>query len=80
MPSLVQRGVHHRDFPQWVMQQNVLAWTEARDQGQGVGGSERHRAAYQCMGEGATQALRALESAGPMNQQNSGRLNPAQVL
>jgi hypothetical protein len=53
MGSVLPRGVHQRDFPQWVMQQNVLAWTEARDQGQGVGGSERHRAAYQCMGEGA---------------------------
>jgi hypothetical protein len=46
MGSVLQPGARHRDFPQWVMQQNVLAWTEARDQGQGVGGSERHRAAY----------------------------------
>jgi hypothetical protein len=52
MGSVLPRGVHQRDFPQWVMQQNVLAWTEARDQG--MGSFERHRAAYQCMGEGAT--------------------------
>ena len=52
MDSVLERGARHRDFPQWVMQQNVLAWTGARDQG--LGGSKRHRAAYQCMGEGAT--------------------------
>ena len=52
MDSLLPRGVRLRDFPQWVMQQNVLAMTEARNQG--LRGSEGHRAAYQCMGEGAT--------------------------
>ena len=32
------------------------------------------------MGEGAIQALKALEGAGPMNQKNRGRLNKAQEL
>lgn len=78
MDSVLQHGIYQKDFPQWVVQQNVLAWTGARDQG--LGGSERHQAAYQCMGEGAIQALKALEGAGPMNQKNRGRLNKAQVL
>ena len=51
MGSVLQPGVRQKDFPQWVMQQNVLAWTRARDQG--MGGSERHQAAYNCMGDGA---------------------------
>ena len=58
-------GTRIRDFPRWEMQMNVLGWTKANDQGNS--GSQRHRDAYDCMGEGAKRIIKAAEAAGPMN-------------
>lgn len=80
MDLVLGSGVHQRDYPQWSLQRNVLEWTRARAQGEGIPRSGRHREAHECMGTAADRALKDAQAEGPLNQQNIGRQSPEQEM
>ena len=77
---VLRSGVYKRDNPQWSLKRNVLEWTGARAQGEGISRSDRHHEAHECMGKAANRALKDAQAEGPMNQQNIGRQSSEQEI